>query len=178
MSFDKRLERYHERAQYAKVLSANLKNARIRAGFSRKYMADCMGVSVTSYGFYEQSKNLPTLDNLVKLSQILHVSIDFLLDNVPDEYERCRDVLTGSHIEFTDLDDVRIEVTANYLEIKKTLIMTKDDFIDLVHAAERRDLKEIQNRFCNIFTDSYAYAVNRKFINQIDAEPLEYIDTP
>ena len=155
----------------------NLKAARLRAGYSRKDMADMLGVSTNTYRLYESNVE-PRIGGIVKLAQILHVSIDFLLDNVPDEYERCRDVLTGSHIEFTDLDDGRIEVTANYLEIKKTLIMTKDDFIDLVHAAERRDLKEIQNRFCNIFTDSYAYAVNRKFINQIDAEPLEYIDTP
>lgn len=175
---NKQLEQCRERAQYAKVFSANLKAARLRAGYSRKYMADCMGVSVTSYAFYEQSKNLPTTDNLVKLSQILHVSIDLLLDNVPDEYQRCRNMFARESVDFNDLDNDRIAVTVHHTDITQTLLMSKEDFVDLVHNAERRDREEIRNKFYRIFTDSYAYAANRRFSEQIKAEPLEYIDTP
>lgn len=156
----------------------NLKAARLRAGYSRKYMSDCMDVSVTSYGFYEQGRNLPTIENIIKIAQILHVSIDFLLDNVPDEYQRYRNKFMGESVEFVDLDDGRIRVSVHHASLTQTLIMSKDEFVDLARHAELRDGRELLQQFFRLFTDSYAHAADSRFHDAVKAEPLEYINMP
>ena len=163
------------------MLHDNLKAARLRAGYTRKYMADQIGVAQPMYGYYETGRSIPRLDNLVKLSRILHVSIDSLLDNEPDEYERCRNIFKGEGVEFDDLDDGRIKVTVHH-DYSQTMVMTKDDFIDLVHSAERRDNNNTRAKFYRIFTHAYSYVLNARITNEpivsIKDEPLEYFDTP
>ena len=62
------------------------------------------------------------------------------------------------------------------------MVMTKDDFIDLVHSAERRDNNNTRAKFYRIFTDAYSYVLNARITNEpivsIKDEPLEYFDTP
>lgn len=182
MVSDKQLELSRVRAQYSKIFSDNLKAARLRTGYARKYMADCMGVSVTSYGFYEQGKNLPTIENIIKISQILHVSIDSLLDNVPDEYQRCRNKFVGESIEFVDLDDGRLKISVPHADMTQTLIMSREDFIAIVRHAELRDGQELLRQFFRLFTDAYAYAANLRLtqdqVTSIQKEILEYVDMP
>ena len=160
----------------------NLKAARLRVGYSRKDMADMLGVAQSMYGYYETGRSEPPLSKLVKIAQILHVSIDSLLDNEPDEYERCHNIFKGEGVEFDDFDDGRIKVTVHHADYSQAMIMTKDDFIDLVHSAERRDNNNTRAKFYRIFTDAYSYVLHMRITNEpivsIKAEPLEYIDTP
>lgn len=164
------------------MFADNLKLARKQAGYTRKYMAGQIGVSPSSYGFYEQSKNMPSVDNLIKIANILHVSIDFLLDNMVDaqnEYQRCRQLLYPTcGVYIADLDDGKIKITGIFPENNASMIMTKDNFIKLVHKLERRNSREITQKLYNVLNQSYTNAVYRKFSAQIKAEPLEYIDTP
>ena len=63
----------------------NLKATRKAKGYTRKFIADKIGVAQPMYGYYETGRSVPRLDNLVMLSQLLGVSIDYLLDNTTDE---------------------------------------------------------------------------------------------
>lgn len=56
-----------------------LKELRRRAGITQKELADKLGVSKATVSYYEQSLRSPSPDILVKISQVFHVSTDFLL---------------------------------------------------------------------------------------------------
>lgn len=57
----------------------NIKTARTNAGLSQKEIAITLGVSVPTVSDWESGKKFPSGKNLVKLSQVLHTSTDFLL---------------------------------------------------------------------------------------------------
>ncbi len=66
--------------------SKNLKATRVACGISQKEMAKMLGISYRTYQNYElttSNNREPDLETLCKISKILHVSIDELLDNTP-----------------------------------------------------------------------------------------------
>lgn len=56
-----------------------IKEARIAAGFSQKYVALALGVAAPSVSYWESGRNTPTAENYKALSELLNVSVDFLL---------------------------------------------------------------------------------------------------
>lgn len=52
---------------------------RKQKGFTAQQMADLLTVSLRTYRNYESEHSYPSLETLVKISDILDVSIDFLL---------------------------------------------------------------------------------------------------
>lgn len=57
----------------------NLKIARIKSGLTQSELAEKVGVSEVSISKYEQGKAKPQMDTIIKMSQELGVSTDFLL---------------------------------------------------------------------------------------------------
>ena len=84
----------------------------------------------------------------------------------------------GESVEFVDLDDGRIRVSVHHASLTQTLIMSKDEFVDLARHAELRDGRELLQQFFRLFTDSYAHAADSRFHDAVKAEPLEYINMP
>ena len=60
-------------------IASRLKTIREAKGFTTQNMADLMGVSYITYAKYESGSNGITTKNLIKIRNILHVSIDMLL---------------------------------------------------------------------------------------------------
>ena len=58
----------------------DLKTKRKKLGLSQEAVAKMLGVHITTYGNWELGKTEPDIENLLKLSEILRVSIDDLLD--------------------------------------------------------------------------------------------------
>lgn len=58
-----------------------IKEARIAAGLSQKYVATTLGIAGPSVSNWESGKTNPTPDNYVALASLLGVSVDFLLGN-------------------------------------------------------------------------------------------------
>lgn len=52
---------------------------RRRKGFSRKQLADIIGVTVSTIANYENGVTVPDMDKVTKLSEILGISLDMLL---------------------------------------------------------------------------------------------------
>ncbi len=48
-------------------------------GYTAQNMADLLELALRSYQFYESGKRSPNLDTLVRIADILDVSIDYLL---------------------------------------------------------------------------------------------------
>ena len=65
--------------------SERLKNLRKQAHLTQVDVAEKLGISQPAYASWERGAKKPTQDNLVKIAQVLNVSIDYLVGN-SDEY--------------------------------------------------------------------------------------------
>src|SRR5699024_10790784 len=63
-----------------------LENLREKFGFTKKEVSIKLGFTPNVYGAYERGDRRPTLETLIKLSNIYEVSLDYLITG--KEYER------------------------------------------------------------------------------------------
>lgn len=61
--------------------SERLKDLRKQAGLTQVDVAEKLGISQPAYASWERGVKKPTQENLVKISQVLNVSIDYLVGN-------------------------------------------------------------------------------------------------
>ena len=61
--------------------SERLKNLRKQARLTQVDVAGKLGISQQAYASWERGIKKPTQENLVKISQVLNVSIDYLVGN-------------------------------------------------------------------------------------------------
>lgn len=61
--------------------SERLKNLRKEAGFTQVDVASKLGISQPAYASWERGIKKPTQENLVKIAQVLNVSVDYLVGN-------------------------------------------------------------------------------------------------
>lgn len=61
--------------------SERLKDLRKQAGLTQVDVAEKLGISQPAYASWERGVKKPTQENLVKIAQILNVSIDYLVGN-------------------------------------------------------------------------------------------------
>ncbi|HHJ8972264.1 TPA: helix-turn-helix domain-containing protein, partial [Streptococcus pyogenes] len=78
--------------------SERLKTLRKEAGLTQVDVAEKLGISQPAYASWERGIKKPTQDNLVKLSKILYVSVDYLLGNT--ENRQTSDVLEDIELLF------------------------------------------------------------------------------
>ena len=58
----------------------NLKTIRLQCGFTQKEIAGKLGIAYQSYQAYERGIAVPTLQNFIKLAELLDVSFEDLLE--------------------------------------------------------------------------------------------------
>lgn len=63
------------------VFANKLRKVRRSRGLTQTQMAKMLNISATGYGDYERGRTEPDIETLKKLSSILNVSIDELLEN-------------------------------------------------------------------------------------------------
>ena len=63
-----------------KIFCKNLRAARLSCGFTQKQVAEKLGVVESCYANWEQGRTEPGIESLRKLSGILDVSIDELIN--------------------------------------------------------------------------------------------------
>lgn len=56
-----------------------LKDLRKEKKVTQRVVAANLGLTDTAYGFYEQGKNYPNMDILIKLADYFGVSLDYLV---------------------------------------------------------------------------------------------------
>ena len=61
------------------VFNKRLRKTRMKNGFTQQIMADKLQISLNAYQKYEQAERSPSLECLVRIADILNVSIDYLL---------------------------------------------------------------------------------------------------
>jgi len=78
--------------------SERLKKLRKDTGLTQVDVASKLGISQQAYASWERGIKKPTQENLVKLSKILYVSVDYLLGNT--ENKQTSDVLENIELLF------------------------------------------------------------------------------
>lgn len=58
---------------------SNLRRAREKKGLSQKYIAASLCVSAPTVSEWESGRKTPTVDNLIRLSDLIGASVDYLL---------------------------------------------------------------------------------------------------
>lgn len=61
---------------------------RKRAGLSQRELGQRLGVSASAVGMYEQGRREPSAEKLVRLAEILEVTVDYLLTGEPTARDR------------------------------------------------------------------------------------------
>jgi len=61
--------------------SERLKELRKKANFTQVEVAEKLGISQPAYASWERGAKKPTQENLVKIAQVLNVSVDYLVGN-------------------------------------------------------------------------------------------------
>ena len=66
----------------------NLSEKRIQRGLSQKAMAEAIGVAQSTYSLYEKGAREPNISKIVKISEVLNISLDDLFGTEPvvDEF--------------------------------------------------------------------------------------------
>lgn len=73
-----------------------LRELRLENGLLQREVAQSIGVSPQSYGYYENGINKPDPDMLIKLADFFEVSIDYLLGR-SDEYGNIYNDIDGTY---------------------------------------------------------------------------------
>ena len=60
-------------------LAERLQALRKKAGYSQEQLADLLGISRQAVSKWEASQGKPEIDNIIKLTEIYHVSADYIL---------------------------------------------------------------------------------------------------
>lgn len=60
------------------IFSARLQELRKERGLSHQKMADILGIVKAAYGFYEQGRNYPNTETIIKIADFFGVSLDYL----------------------------------------------------------------------------------------------------
>lgn len=70
------------------AFAERLKELRKQAHLTQVELAKRLGIGQSSYADWERGKKNPTQENLVKLAQILNVSVDYLVGSTEDKEDR------------------------------------------------------------------------------------------
>lgn len=74
------------------VLAERLHMLRVASGMKQEDIANYLGISRSSYTYYELSRSKPDYDSLIRLASLFRVSVDYLIGktNFPDASRRVR----------------------------------------------------------------------------------------
>ena len=56
-----------------------LKKCRKKCGYSQQEMSRLLDMAINSYGSYERNNSIPSTEKLVKLAEILHTSVQYIV---------------------------------------------------------------------------------------------------
>lgn len=60
------------------ILAERLKEKRAKKKFTQKDVAELLGISQSTYAYYESGRNEPDLETLKKIADIYETSLDYL----------------------------------------------------------------------------------------------------
>mgnify|MGYP001432774357 FL=1 len=93
------------------VLGERLRDLRDEFNYDQRDMGKKLNITSSAYGYYEQNRNQPSLETLVKLAKIFNVTTDYLLglsnERENSVYYSMSDKLTLSHSELKTIQQMK-----------------------------------------------------------------------
>lgn len=103
-------------------LNSKLKMMRKRKGFTQQQLADKLGVTRSTISNYEIGRRRPSVSEIIKLTEIFGVNLDFLgvvtKDEVFDLLCRAKTVFANEEIPKEQKEELYKEIMKLYLDIK------------------------------------------------------------
>ncbi|ANB59739.1 MULTISPECIES: helix-turn-helix domain-containing protein [Bacillales] len=93
-------------------LGNRIKELRKQLGMSQQALADAIGVSKPMISLYENNRNKPDIDTLIKIGKVLNTSLDSLLFQPADPILKKAKISTGNYIDYVH-EVVKNAVTNN-----------------------------------------------------------------
>lgn len=75
-------------------IGESIRHARLKKGLSQENMADTLHISTSAYGDIERNKSEVTVKRLLKISEILEVNIDELINSNGAEMKSQEEIMT------------------------------------------------------------------------------------
>ncbi|WP_303997933.1 helix-turn-helix domain-containing protein [Megamonas hypermegale] len=178
-------------------LQENLKFYREKAGYkTAKEFSNALGIPYNTYTAYENQKREPKLDMLVKIADLLKVSLDDLLGRVlEDENKKLKRIitnlvsLTNNKVKCISIDETTINFVLLSVKSIEPVIcpVKKDEFIKFINEKDKtyEHLKKksilddlIAKLNCFTFTkvDTEIHEINKKMRNLPREEQSKYLD--
>ncbi len=85
--------------------SERLKNLRKKVGLTQVDVAGKLGISQQAYASWERGVKKPTQENLVKIAQVLNVSVDYLVGNSDERTDELDNIELLFRMNSTGLTD-------------------------------------------------------------------------
>jgi putative transcriptional regulator len=108
--------------------SERLKNLRKQAQLTQVDVAEKLGISQPAYASWERGVKKPTQENLVKIAQILNVSVDYLVgnsENTEDELDNIELLFRMNSKGMTDEEkEIFRKELIEFMEERRKLIKT------------------------------------------------------
>lgn len=143
----------------------NLKIYREKSGYTPNELATMLDIGTNTYYAYETKNREPSFSVLIKLAQILEVSIDELLGNAPNEEQQC--------INFVHQSGLRIKFRNGcYFITKMNFNINNLNTLNDIHTytLDPNQLKECVNSIKN--NEEYKNTVQRKILEYLSNEQL------
>ena len=111
--------------------SERLKDLRKQAGLTQVNVAERLGVSQPAYASWERGIKKPTQDKLVKIAQILNVSVDYLVGNSEENSDELDNIELLFRMNSKGLSDEEKKVfkkeLIEFMEERKKVFKSKDN---------------------------------------------------
>ena len=105
--------------------SERLKKLRKDAGLTQVDVANKLGISQPAYASWERGVKKPTQENLVKIAQILNVSVDYLVGNSQETLDELDNIELLFRMNSKGLSEEEKEIfkkeLIEFMEERKTL---------------------------------------------------------
>lgn len=152
------------------IFTENLKKYREKADLSKAELARLLGLKYNTYNNYEMGTGEPKLDILVKIANILNVSIDDLVGRTPaDEDERLKkeinDLLNIQEFKLKSID--KNSILFDMYPYNATMIVNKSAMIDYFLRLENNLSNKKKNIFAYLIQELYFYATLSNYGEEI-----------
>ena len=106
----------------ANIDTERLVDARKRCGYSQKFVAISVGVAPSVVSRWESGLKNPSRDNVVKLSDLYHVSADYLMGRAEQSDAETLSIAQFSQEEMKLIHDFRSLSAPNKISIQKNIL--------------------------------------------------------
>ena len=99
------------------MLGERLKHLRSQSNKTQQQIADKLGITRAAYSHFENDRNQPDSDTIVKLAEIFEVTTDYLLGKEQSQ-DNDPNLLVAAHID-DDVSEQDMEDILRYIEYRK-----------------------------------------------------------